>query len=55
MQLKLKLNEGIVKKVDFSFLNFFYIKITVSYYLKCSHLQTYLIDQMLANNYNMTH
>ena len=55
MQLKLKLSEGILKKVDFSFLNKISPKVTVSYHLNCSLLQTYCIDQMLAQIYIVTH
>ena len=55
MQLKLKLNEGMVKKMDFISRKFFSLKIAVSYYLGCSLLQIYSIDQMLANNYIVTH
>ena len=55
MQLKLKLSEGILKKVDFSFLKKISLKVTVSYHLNCSLLQTYCIDQMLAQIYIVTH
>ena len=55
MQLKLKLSEGMLKKVDFSFLIFFPLKVSVSYYLECSLVQTYCIDQMLAQLYDVTH
>ena len=55
MQSKLKLNEGMLKKVDFSFLKKFSLQVTVSYHLKCSLLQTYCIDQMLAQIYIVTH